>query len=113
MIKLLCIHAAPPQPLNITMTAALTTASEFDVSIDGLLHWDIQEDSDTMHMDVLNTSYIITVTQESEELNQSISETSNTSTQLTLFLDQDYNISVTARNCVGTSEPAELVWEGE
>ena len=92
------------------MTAALTPASESAVS---LLHWDIQEDSDML--DVLNTSYIITVTPESEKLNQSMhmSETSNTSTQLTLFFDEDYNISVAARNCVGISEPAELVWEGE
>ena len=89
------------------MTAALTTASEFDVSIDGVLHWDIQEDSDTM--DMLNTSYIITVTPESEKLNLLMFETSNTSTPLTLLFDEDYNISVVTRNCVGTtSEPAEL-----
>ena len=57
------------------------------------------------------------VTPESERSNQSILmfETSNTSTQLTLFFDQDYNISVVARNCIGTtSEPAELyiTWDG-
>ena len=92
------------------MTATLILASESDVSIEGLLHWDIQEDSDTM--DVLNTSYIIT--QESENSNQSITETSNTSTQLNLFFDEDYNISVVARNCVGTSKPAEVFiqWDG-
>ena len=111
---IICLHAAPPQPFNITVTWVLTTAaSESGVSInsefEGLLHWDIQEDSDTMDF-MLNTTYIITVTPESEELKF---ETSNTSTQLTLFLDQDYNISVTARNCVGTSKPAELVWNGE
>ena len=106
------MHAVLPQPLNITMKAALSPASE---SIEGLLHWDIQEDSDTM--DVLNTSYTITVIPESEKLNQSIFETSNTSTPLTLFLDQyqGYNISVVARSCLGTSEPAKLyiaLWDG-
>ena len=85
------------------MTAVLTTAS-IAVSIEGLLHWVIQEDSDTT--DILNTSYIITVTPESEELNQSIFETSNTFTQLTLFFNQEYNISVVARSCIGSSAPA-------
>ena len=98
-----------PQPLNITMIAALNTpALESDVSIEGVLHWDldIQEDSDIM--DVLNTLYIITVTPESEKLNQSIFETSNISIPLTLFLDQGYNISVVARSCIGTSAPATI-----
>ena len=86
---------------------ALTTASEYDVSIDGLLHWDIEKDH--YDSDTMNTSYIITVTPESEKLIHSMSETSNTFTQLTLFFDKDYNISVVARNCVGTtSKPAEL-----
>ena len=93
-----------PQPLNITMIAALNTpVLESDVSIEGVLHWylDIQEDI----MDVLNTLYIITVTPESEKLNQSIFETSNISI---LFLDQRYNISVVARSCIGSSEPATI-----
>ena len=107
------IHAAPPRPLNVTMTVALATASETSVSIDGLLHWDIYEDSNTM--DVLNTSYIIIVTPESE--NQTITETSNVFTNVTLFYEQDYSISVVATNCIGiTSEPAELYviwpWDG-
>ena len=92
----------------MTVTAALTPASESDVSIDGLLHWNIREDNNVDTMNVQNTSYIITVTPESENLNQSIIETSNTFTQLNLFFDEDYTISVVARNCVGTSEPAEL-----
>ena len=48
-------------------------------SIEGLLHWNIQKDMDSDIMDVLNTLYIITVTPESEKLNQSIFETSNIS----------------------------------
>ena len=110
------IHVVPPQPLNnIMVTAALIPASESNASIDTHLHLsgNIHKDSDTM--DVLNSSYIITVTPESEELNQSMFETSNTSILLTLFLDQGYNISVVTRNCLGTSEPAELyiaLWDG-
>ena len=107
-------HSEPPHPLNITVMVLLVPEMLESAPIDGLLHWDIQ-DSDTVIVDVLNTSYIITVTPQSEKLNQLIFETSNTSIQLTLFLDQDYNISVVARNCIGsTSEPAELyiTWDG-
>ena len=87
MVQYLCTYSASsPQPLNITVTAALNPPGL--ESIEGLLHWDIQEDSNTM--DVLNTSYIITVTPESEKLNQLIFETSNISIPLTLFLDHGY-----------------------
>ena len=95
-----------PRSLNITMLAALNTPDIVLESIEGLIHWDIQRDSNTM--DVLNTLYIITVTPESEKLNQSIFETSNISIPLTLFLNQGYNISVVARNCIGSSAPATI-----
>ena len=52
--------------------------------------------------------YIVTVISESLESNLSITLTSNASLQLTLFSDQDYNISVVASNCLGTSEPFEI-----
>ena len=100
----LCTYSVSPRSLNITMLAALNTPVL--ESIEGLIHWDIQRDSDTM--DVLNTLYIITVTPESEKLNQSIFETSNISIPLTLFLNQGYNISVVARSCIGTSASATI-----
>ena len=37
-----------------------------------------------------------------------IFHTTNTSVQLALLYDQDYNISVVARNCIGSSAPAEI-----
>ena len=95
--------------------AAFTLALELNVSIDTHLYLsrNVHKDSDTMN--VLNTSSIITVTPESEKLNQSIFETSNASILLALFLDQGYNIRVVTRNCLGNSKPAELynaLWDG-
>jgi hypothetical protein len=99
----------PLQPLKVTVTAGLTPTSESDVSIDGLLHWEVQEDCD-----VKTNAYIITVTPESEKLNQSIELTSNTSTKVTLLFDEDYIISVEARNCIGVSKSTKLFiqWGG-
>ena len=59
----------------------------------------------------LDTFYGIMLFSES---NQSSFTTSNTSVWLTLFYDQDYNISVIAKNCFGNSEPTELhfTWDG-
>ena len=54
---------------------------------------------------ILNQSYIITLdTADSGD----IFHTTNTSIQLNLFYDQDYNISVVARNCIGSSSPATI-----
>ena len=100
------------------MKATVSEASESAVSIDGTLHWDTRVHKDNGAMDAnIFYAYVIMVISESEKSNQSIImiETSNTSTQLTLFFDQDYNISVVARNCIGTTgEPAELyiTWDG-
>ena len=59
----------------------------------------------------LNTTYFTSLSSES---NQSNYTSSNTSILLPLFYDEDYNISVVARNCIGESEPAELyvIWDG-
>ena len=83
------------------------------ISLEGYLHWSIA-DNDREDTVGLNTSYIVTVISESVESNSSILTTSNTSIQLTLSNDQEYNISVVAMNCFGTSEPAEIyiTWDG-
>lgn len=77
--------------------------SEAQVALDVKLHWSIAEIPETN----VNTSYTVTVIPESLD-QESISITTNTSRQLTLLTDQDYNISVAARNCVGTSKQAEI-----
>jgi hypothetical protein len=72
------------------------------------LHWNNQEVSPGVDV---ATSYLISLSSGS---NQSTFTTSDASVWLTLFYDQDYNISVVAKNCFGTSESAELhvVWDG-
>ena len=117
--QLYCIrlHSESPHRPNITLTATLRL-QEPDVNI--YLHWfmaesdDNNDSEDTVVTVDLNTSYAISIFPELVGLNQSNFTISTTSIWLTLFYDQDYNISVVARNCVGTSEPAELyvVWDG-
>ena len=99
-------HAEPPQPLIITLTTTLESEAQ-DISLDVNLHWSIAENK---QMSDLITSYVVTVISGSPELNQSVIMymTRNTSIQFKLFRDQNYNISVAARNCVGHSEPAEI-----
>ena len=107
-----CLHTEPPRPLNITLTARLRPE---EPAVSSYLHWSVADDhdEDTATVD-LNTSYHISLFPELVGSNQSNFTISTTSIWLTLFYDQDYNISVVARNCVGTSEPAELhvVWDG-
>ena len=107
-----CLHAEPPRPLNITLTARFRSEER---DIFSYLHWSVADDhhEDTVTVD-LNTSYLISLFPELVGSNQSTFTISTPSIWLTLFYDQDYNISVVARNCVGTSEPAELyvVWDG-
>ena len=57
----------------------------------------------------LNQNYIITISLDPPSTADSgdILHTTNTSVQLALLYDQDYNISVVARNCIGSSAPAE------
>ena len=111
-----CLHAEPPRPLNITLTARLRSE---EPAVSSYLHWsvaddrDMDEDASTATVD-LNTSHHISLFPELVGSNQFNFTISTTSIWLTLFYDQDYKISVVARNCVGTSEPAELhvVWDG-
>ena len=100
-----CLHAEPPRPLDITLTATLRS-EEPDVS--SFLHW---SGSMTHNKVNLDTSYVITLFSESNQFNFT---TLNTSIWLTLFYDQDYNISMISKNCAGNSEPAELylTWDG-
>ena len=77
-----------------------------------LLHWDLVDTQAVISTGVdVATSYLVSLSSES---NQSNFTTSNTSIWLTLFYDQDYNISVAAKNYFGISESAELhvVWDG-
>ena len=105
-------HAAPLHPtLNITVitTSKLEAAhdTEAALKINVNLHWNVEENNGDKRVN-LNTSYMVTVTSESLESNRTIVLTSNNSIQLTLFGDQDYNISVVASTCAGISEPAEI-----
>lgn len=104
-------HAESPHPPNITLTAIISFISDEPNVGSSLLHWDLAENQEASPGVDVATSYLVSVSSES---NQSNSTTSNTSLWLTLFYDQDYNISVVAKNCFGTSEPAELhvVWDG-
>ena len=101
-------HAESPHPPNITLTAIISFISDEPNVGSSLLHWDLAENQEaSLGVDVAIISYLISLSSES---NQSNSTTSNTSLWLTLFYDQDYNISLVAK----TSEPAELhvVWDG-
>ena len=58
---------------------------------------------------ILNQNYIITVFLDpgpSTADSGNVFYSTNTSIQLALIYDQDYNISVVARNCIGSSAPA-------
>ena len=95
------------------MTATISFRSEEPDVESSLLHWNLADNQQlqaSLGVDIA-TSYLISLSFES---NQSNSTTLNTSIWLILFYDQDYNISVVAKNCFGTSKPAELhvVWEG-
>lgn len=102
------------RPLNITLTASFRLEESDAVS--SYLYWsgNIAESHDQNNIITnldMYTFYAVSVYSES---NQSYFTTSNTSIQLTLFYDEDYNISVVARNCIGMSEPADLyvTWDG-
>ena len=58
---------------------------------------------------ILNQSYIITLDPGPSTADfGDIFHTTNTSIRLDLFYDQDYNISVVARNCIGSSASAKI-----
>ena len=106
------VHAEPPNPTKATLNFE-SEAQLSLISLEGYLHWSIEGDDREDTAD-LNTSYMVTVIPESVESNLSVFTTSNTSIQLILSNDWEYNISVVAKNCVGTSEPAEIyiTWDG-
>ena len=91
----------------------LFRSEEPNVAIESsILHWDVADTQEASPGMNAIASYLISLS--FNESNLSNSTTSNTSVRLTLFYDQDYNISVVAKNCFGTSEPAELhvIWDG-
>jgi hypothetical protein len=60
---------------------------------------------------ILNQNYMIIISRDPSSAADSVTifHTTNMSIQLALLYDQDYlNISVVARSCIGTSEPAEI-----
>jgi hypothetical protein len=60
--------------------------------------------------EALNQHYTITISPDPLLTADSVTifHTTNMSIQLALLYDQDYNISVVARSCIGTSAPAEI-----
>ena len=97
-------HADPTDPFNITVISIpKSEVQDLDVKICWRRAAESYED---MQMNSF-TSYIVKIIPESEELNQSTIKTSNMFVQYSpLFHDHEYNISVEARNCIGTSKPA-------
>ena len=106
MILLLCIclHAGPSHPCNLTIVTSTQTTDPTDPYVNVMLQWD-----DEQHDAALNNyAYIITISPLTADSAGAIFHTLNTSIQLTLLYDQDYNISVVASNCIGNSTPAEI-----
>ena len=94
----------------MTLTAIMSIRSGEPNVESSLLNWNLAGTQAVSSGVDVATSYLVSLSSES---NQSNFTTSNTSIWLTLFYDQDYNVSVVAKNCFGTSEPAELhvVWD--
>ena len=74
--------------------------------MDAYLHWNIADDYED-----ISCNYTVKVIPELMTPNVTLFVTSNTSTQLILLYDQEYNISVAASNCAGNSAPAEIFIE--
>ena len=88
----------------MTLTATMSFRSEEPNIESSFLHWNLDDTQEASPEVDVATSYLISL---SSELNQfrSTHNTSNTSIWLTLFYGQDYNISVVAKKCFGTSKP--------
>ena len=96
----------PSSPYNFTVITTFQLETPNTTFMDVYLHWNVTDDNEDMF-------YIVTVIPESVTSNLTSLQivTSNTSTRLDLLYGQEYNISVAASNCAGTSAPAEIYIE--
>ena len=93
-------YTEPPQPHNLTVVMSTDPGDPY---VNVVLQW-FDQNLDA----ALNQTYTITITRYPPSIADSGAtfQTTNTSIQLALLYDQDYNISVVARNCIGSSIPA-------
>ena len=99
-------YAESPQPYNLTVV--MSTRNHMDPGdpyLSVVLKW-MNQNLDA----ALRQTYIITISPDPPSTADSgdIFHTTTTSTQLTLLYDQDYNISMVARSCIGSSAPAKI-----
>lgn len=98
-------YAEPLQPYNLTVVMSTRNMDPGDLYLNVVLKW-MNQNLDA----ALNQNYIIAISQDPPPIADSgnIFNTTNTSVQLALLYNQDYNISVVARNCIGSSAPVEI-----
>ena len=99
------MYTEPPH--NLTIVMSTRNVNPGDPYLNVVLQWIDQ----TLNA-IQNQNYTITTISldpgPSTADSGDIFCTTNTSIQLHLFYDQDYNISVVARSCIGTSAPATI-----
>ena len=100
-ILIIVWHTAPLH-INVTVVMSAETTDHGDPYVNVMLQWTGQQ-LDT----ALTQNYTITVSPPTAN-HEAIFHTVNMSIQLALLYDQDYNISVVARSCFGSSAPAEI-----
>ena len=99
-------YIEPLQPRNL---AVVMSTDPGDPYLNIILQW-IDQKLDAALNQTYQAEYIITISWDPPLVADSgnIFHTTNTSIQLALLYDQDYNISVVARSCIGTSAPATI-----
>ena len=95
-------YAEPPQPYNLTVVMSTRNRDPGDPYLNVVLKWMNQ------NLDAALNQNTISLDPPSTADSGDIFHTTNTSVQLALLYDQDYNISVVARNCIGNSAPAKI-----
>ena len=85
------------------ISTQITDLDDTDMNI--VVQWDGQQFNTAAPN--LDQNYTITISPPTAD-SETIFHTMNTSIQLALLYDQDYNISVVASNCIGNSTPAEI-----
>ena len=104
-----CHHTEPTSPHNFSII--LTHQESESPNITALevnLYWNNVTDVNE------NVSYNFTIQTKLEELNRNFHILNTSWIQHTLYYNWEYNISVTATNCLGMSVPAEIYisWDG-
>ena len=92
-------YAEPASPGNLTVVTSTQTTDPSDPYLNVVLQWD--------HQQLLNQNYTITISPSTAD-SVAIYNTFNTFIQLALLYDQDYNISVVAKSCIGNSMPEKI-----